>query len=1161
MKNLTSYAIELTNSVFTGIARNVVLPCNANEVIVKVCDAYTLCVNATQPVDARCTKLGTTQGISSLKKLITSGYCLRAWSVVENLKEVLIEQDSMQLLNTVIKEIEDCYIKIIEQYQNIFHDGSDQQAEELEGQREIMSDFQSDNFTDYMKVELLAFQDAIFQSFKILGSQEDVLLFPKTLTVTLLTTHCHVYSGSTSNITISSREKSSQVSDTSLKSNASSGSISNISVFYGIPYVPPVSTVDSSIKTTTTFTENSTLNENIPPIEPDFPRDGLQIRPVFFGMPHLPPVSTVDSSINTTTTFTENSTLNENMPPIKPVFPRERLRIRPVFFGMPHLPPVSTVDSSINTTATFTENSTLNENIPPIKPDSSREHLPNTQVLFGMPYALRISADMSLSTNTSTTPIQNATSSNTITSLIQNTRLTSNSSSLKSVAEEDFANLDHHSEPMPIYSSNGSLTYNTPRKRVLENDIPVLSKIVTFLLHLPLNVLTHSSNTSSNFGTNSIHSNYGYQDNVSIVKGPVELALTKLPLPNAFFDLTTSKSIACVQDGNCETMLEKSVSHKLFRPQYSNRLTSSGDFQSHYESRSDMMPLALDDAKFQTNISSESYENITPENGTLHRNSSHSVHHVLKKRQSASDTLQGTDALHEKLESPLIYFGNEDFAGQDCVFRISQKKVRNLLEEMMYQLQWDLDHTDKKVELGAVQVSHNTKDKSINITQKSRQSYQTTVYYSRDAGNYLVSATWTTMLEEYKSRNRTFREVVEYEIRWDFDDSHDIMAAGLVTEYQSKIISRGSCQTLLQPDGIFYQLEQKNRVLYLKTPWHHMTMKWISMFHERSLYITFTFSTEYSTCPDKSICQTLCISVKQFSLEAATYVFPRPDSKLISEVISIMPSYSEKGAMFWGKEFQISIAFPILTYDENAKCSRWNGKIWEDNYCQILEIRSNSLACMTFFPGFYGIFTSQKSNGNTEFAKVDRNTFTLYNGTNPVAVQITLISLNGQLRKQQGLINHIQVQLAAILGVHTTRIGNVRLLEDPMQIQFTILPASGSSNLETSAVEALRTLSKRVNAETLNLTDIAGYTLLALPHSLVLLEPDDEYFNKGTESAAESTTSFGKFKTLIALLCGLIGVVLVLTGLIILKKRCRKSASVSVAPATFPSSVNEEKKY
>ncbi|XP_076345933.1 uncharacterized protein LOC143244700 [Tachypleus tridentatus] len=1301
LKNVTSYAIELTNSIFTGIARNVILPCNTKDVIVKVCDAYSLCVNATQPVDARCIELGTTQGISSLEKLINSGNCLRVWSVVENLREVLIEQDSMQLLNTVIKRIKDCYVKTIEQYNDIFHDDSDEQNEEPEEQRQIMSVFQPDNFTDYMKIELLAFQDAVFQSFKILGSYQNVQLFPKILTVISPSTQCQTYSGSISNITISSREESSQATNTSLKNSSSSGFISNMSLFYGMAYAPgipkgassfantPVSSTESSVlisntssfeidaskvpspnrplpnmpvfygmpyvprmpadapssvNTRTSSTEKSVLMSSTPSFKTDAPKVPSPNRPlrnrlVFYGMPYVPRMpADVPSSVNTRTSSTEKSVLMSSTPsfktdvskvpsPNRPL-PNRPLPNRPVFYGMPYVPRMpADVPSSVNTRTSSTEKSVLMSSTPSFKTDAPKVPSPNRPlrnrlVFYGMPYVPRMPADVPSSVNTRTSsteksvlmsstpsfktdvskvpspirpvfygmpyvprmPADVPSSVNTRTSSTEKSVLMSSTSSFKTDASKVpspnrpspnrlvFYGMPYVTRmPADVSSStitlttsvqNRSFSYNTPRKRVVENNIPILNKIVPFLLHLPLQFLTHLSNTHSEFGTNSILSNYGYQESILSIKRTMEQTLTKLLLSNAFFDLMKSKSIKCVQHGNCETILEQLVSHKLFispysLPPISNRLIRFGDNQSHY--KSDMMPSVLDDAKFKKSVSSETYENSAPVNGTLRRNISSSIHHVLRKRQTASGVLRRTDTFPDKLESVLTYFGNEDFVNPECVFRISEKKIRNLLEEMMYQLQWDLDEVDKKVKFDAVQVPHNKKDKSINITQNLRQPYQKTVYYSRDAGNYLVSATWITMLEEYKSRNQTLREVVEYEIRWDFDDSHDIMVAGLATGFQSHIVSRGSCQTLLQPDGLFYQLEPQNRVLYYK---NYMTMKLISMFHGWSLYIAFKFSTKNSTCPDESICRTLCISVKYFSLEAATYVFPRSNSKLISEVISVMPSYSESGAMFWGEEFHITLFFPIHIYNDNAKCSRWNGKMWEDNSCKILEIRSDSFVCMTFSSGFYGIFTSQESNGSTEFTKVNNNTFALYNDTNPVAVQITLVNLREQWRKQQRFINHIQNQLALILGIQTTRIHNVRLVEDRMQIQFTILPTSSFFDLETSPVEAVRTLSNRINTETLNLTDIVGYKLLALPYSLVLIEPDDDYFNKDAESASESTTSFGKFETFIVLFCGVVGVVLALTGLIILNKRCLKSAkSVSVAPAIFPSSVNEERKY
>ncbi|XP_022254746.1 uncharacterized protein LOC111088557 [Limulus polyphemus] len=164
----THFHIETDISVLTGVARNVTLPCNTKEVILKVCDVNDLCSNATQPVDVQCTKLETFQDISSFDKLFMNGYCHRTWSLIEDLKKALIEMDALQLVNTVMKETEYCFLKSIEQYQNIL----DLHDEKEEQESQVMNVLPRDNFTDYMKVELLGFKDSVFWSFEKMKSEK-----------------------------------------------------------------------------------------------------------------------------------------------------------------------------------------------------------------------------------------------------------------------------------------------------------------------------------------------------------------------------------------------------------------------------------------------------------------------------------------------------------------------------------------------------------------------------------------------------------------------------------------------------------------------------------------------------------------------------------------------------------------------------------------------------------------------------------------------------------------------------------------------------------------------------------------------------------------------------------------------------------------------------
>ncbi|XP_022257531.1 uncharacterized protein LOC111089393 [Limulus polyphemus] len=132
--------------------------------------------------------------------------------------------------------------------------------------------------------------------------------------------------------------------------------------------------------------------------------------------------------------------------------------------------------------------------------------------------------------------------------------------------------------------------------------------------------------------------------------------------------------------------------------------------------------------------------------------------------------------------------------------------------------------------------------------------------------------------------------------------------------------------------------------------------------------------------------------------------------------------------------YPMNMSFPIARRLENLKCSRWNGKVWEDNHCEVEFVFTKQVNCRIFSLGFYGIFAPLSSSRNEEFTQEDRNTMELYNDTNPVTVQITLINLNGEMRKQQGFINHVQIHLAENIGVHASRIHNVRLLEDGMKL-------------------------------------------------------------------------------------------------------------------------------
>ncbi|XP_076347722.1 uncharacterized protein LOC143245361 isoform X2 [Tachypleus tridentatus] len=433
--------------------------------------------------------------------------------------------------------------------------------------------------------------------------------------------------------------------------------------------------------------------------------------------------------------------------------------------------------------------------------------------------------------------------------------------------------------------------------------------------------------------------------------------------------------------------------------------------------------------------------------------------------------------------------------------------------------------------------------------------FESTIHYSRNAGNYLMSAVWKSTIEEYQTNK--FREGVEYEIMWHFIASPELRNFDLP---RANIISKGTCQALpLSTLNSFFHL-QPERGKSSTDKQENVKFYWSG-----DTSYSLLVSMKVSTYPNDMI----CFSIRYFTLKAAMYFFPRSDSELVSEVVSVIPRYLGNKNIIWTEEFQMNISFRRKENLKNCKCSRWNGKVWEDYEIKVFPLIMGYVTCMITSLGFYGIFTHKKSSINKEFTQEDWNTLTHYNvisrlylllpvftasrfvigcthtyevnedcklsksdpDTTPIRVQMTMFSLNGQMRKQQGFINHIHIQLAANIGVHARRIDNVRLLKNPMKLQFTILPVFDSLNLEASVVEAVRILSDLVNSETLNLTDVAGYTLQALPYSLVLIK----------NTKAQTISHVKKDGTFVALSCGCGGLVLLLICLFVVIKRYKRS--------------------
>ncbi|XP_076347730.1 uncharacterized protein LOC143245365 isoform X4 [Tachypleus tridentatus] len=356
--------------------------------------------------------------------------------------------------------------------------------------------------------------------------------------------------------------------------------------------------------------------------------------------------------------------------------------------------------------------------------------------------------------------------------------------------------------------------------------------------------------------------------------------------------------------------------------------------------------------------------------------------------------------------------------GQQIAHIIPQKAI-GLIEEAVHQLQWDFGDTNTGLENDGLRVTDKSDYMNENyhfyLLQLYNYLFESTIHYSRNAGNYLMSAVWKSTIEEYETNK--FREGVEYEIMWHFIDSPELRNFDLP---RANIISKGTCQALpLSTLNSFFHL-QPERGKSSTDNQENVEFYW-SLENPHSLYV----SMKVSTYPNDMI----CFSIRYFTLKAAMYFFPRSDSELVSEVVSVIPRYLGNKNVIWTEEFQMNISFPIKENLKNCKCSRWNGKVWEDYEINVFPLIMGDVTCMITSLGFYGIFTHKKSSINKEFTQEDWNTLKHYNDTTPIRVQMTMFSLNGQMRKQQGFINHIRIQLAANIGVHARRIDNVRLLK------------------------------------------------------------------------------------------------------------------------------------
>ncbi|XP_076348105.1 uncharacterized protein LOC143245641 [Tachypleus tridentatus] len=384
-------------------------------------------------------------------------------------------------------------------------------------------------------------------------------------------------------------------------------------------------------------------------------------------------------------------------------------------------------------------------------------------------------------------------------------------------------------------------------------------------------------------------------------------------------------------------------------------------------------------------------------------------------KQEKVEMLDFKDAIFQSIKKMESEHNYEK--GQQIAHIIPQKAI-GLIEEAMHQLQLDLGNNHKGFETDGVRVTDEKQNKygNFHVILRFNYLFESTIYYSRDAGNYLISAVWKSIIDQYQINK--FREGVEYEIKWHFNYSHEL---GNFDALRKSIFSKGTCQSL--------PLSQRNPFFHL------LTKRVLSFSTDTAKSIKFNVDSEnshkhfvimkVSTYPNDMI----CFSVHFLALKPAMYFFPRSDSELVSDVVSVIPRYLGSKKMNWSEEFQINISFSVNENPKNCECSRWNGKVWEDYEIKVFPLRRGYVTCMITSLGFYGIFTHKKSSINKEFTQEDWNTLKHYNDTTPIRVQMTMFSLNGQMRKQQGFINHILIQLAANIGVHARRIDNVRLLK------------------------------------------------------------------------------------------------------------------------------------